>query len=41
MKVANARLEPTGNAQASGPKLQAVQKRHADLSKLVTQLMAN
>lgn len=41
MKVANARLEPAGTAQASGPELQAVQKRHAELSKLVTQLMAN
>lgn len=39
MKVDNARLQP-GGAFDSGEELQAVQKRHAELSKLLAQLMA-
>lgn len=40
MKIGNARLQPGGAATDSGEELRAVQKRHAELSKLLAQLMA-
>lgn len=40
MKIGNVRLQPGGTAAEGGDELQAVQKRHAELSKLLAQLMS-
>ncbi|MCK6433118.1 MAG: hypothetical protein HUU30_18550 [Burkholderiaceae bacterium] len=40
MKIGNARLQPGGGAVDGGDELQAVQKRHAELNKLLAQLIA-